>query len=385
MELFETAPKAAEVDHIDNFYATQVFDDNMSKEIWFSPDGGCLDVTTTSENVYSGTGALHLNWDLGKGGCDWVGMGIGWENWSGKNLGSIYDHAALSFKVRTDGKALKNLPIAFAFEDYGDLQAWVGFNRKMLDVPEITKEWSTVTIPLLAFNWGELDTDITNIKQLVIQFFASGDFYMDDVRIIEHQGSIRSRVDLPLLSGTAKQEEVFSTMLNDNLPVIKIEEHRIDLAIQNNVLYLVADIVDDTPLQNINSGDDLWKGDAIEIAFSSNAKSSQSRTFFLVSDKQVGIRATVDQHIWDWRAHKEIKGAISTTEITSNGYRLKASIPLGEIGVEPHVKGEIYGLEIAIDLGDESGRETQLRWNNPDTDGFHENPSLWGEMKIIEQ
>ena len=108
-----------------------------------------------------------------------------------------------------------------------------------------------------------------------------------------------------------------------------------------------------------------------------------TRSYYLGSDRQVGIRATKDSHFWDWRAHKEIEGAVSTTELTENGYRIEARIPLAEIGIKAHELGEIYGLEIALDLGDDSGRKTQLRWNAPDVGGFFENPSLWGEMKTV--
>ena len=43
----------------------------------------------------------------------------------------------------------------------------------------------------------------------------------------------------------------------------------------------------------------------------------------------------------------------------------------------------LYGLELAVDHGDENGRITQERWNESTNAGFHENPSLWGEMYIM--
>jgi hypothetical protein len=43
----------------------------------------------------------------------------------------------------------------------------------------------------------------------------------------------------------------------------------------------------------------------------------------------------------------------------------------------------IYGFEMGIDQGDEKGKRThQDRWNNPSADGFNNNPSLWGQLKL---
>jgi len=383
IEIFEQQAAVEEVDHIGNFYATEVFNDQISKELWFSPDGGCLNVSTTTENVYSGTGALHVQWDKGKGGCDWIGMGIGWENWSGKNFGSIYDHSALSFQVRTDGRPIKALPIAIALEDHGNLQAWTGFSRNMLDAGEITSEWSTVTIPILSFNWSQFDADISNIKQMIIQFEASGDVFIDEIKIVEHKGSLRAKVEVPLFKESMKTDEVFKAMTASDLKPAVLDKGKVQLAFNDNHLFVLADIADSSPLQNTRSGDKIWDGDAIEIAFSSNAASEQTRSYFLFSDHQVGVRASDEAFVWDWKGNSQIKEATYNASVTEAGYQLKASIPLSALGISAHEIGSVYGLEIAIDQGNNDGRKRQIRWNEPDIGGFYENPSLWGEMKIV--
>jgi hypothetical protein len=297
-------------------------------------------------------------------------------------MGQVYDRTALSFKVRTDGKVLKTLPIALGLEDYSGMGAWVGFAGKMIEEGEIGSDWSTVTIPILAFNWSEQGADVTNIKQLLIEFAASGDIYIDDVRIIEHQGSLKSRADI-MMKADGLMTDWKANWHSAMSPTVMLEENAIYLAMDTSYLYLAAEVKDKDPLQNSNTGDRIWDGDALEVAFSTNSRSPLGRSFFMTTDKHFGIKATEEPEVWNWRSKSELKGAEVITEKTIEGYFLNARIPLTSLDAEPLEIGKIYGLELALDEGDVKGRKVQYRWNNPDVEGFNTNPSIWGEARII--
>ena len=59
------------------------------------------------------------------------------------------------------------------------------------------------------------------------------------------------------------------------------------------------------------------------------------------------------------------------------------SIDLNDLNAPSFLVGELYGLEMAVDHGDENGRDKQERWNDQANALFHKNPMLWGEMYIV--
>jgi len=64
----------------------------------------------------------------------------------------------------------------------------------------------------------------------------------------------------------------------------------------------------------------------------------------------------------------------------AKGYHFEIAIPLSYLGIKKWVRDAAYSLEVAIDQGESGGRTKQLRWNSPNREGFHTNPSLWGKM-----
>ena len=56
---------------------------------------------------------------------------------------------------------------------------------------------------------------------------------------------------------------------------------------------------------------------------------------------------------------------------------------LSSLNVNSFKKGRTYGIEFALDRSSHTDiRKEQSRWNSYDREGFHENPSLWGELVI---
>ena len=172
---------------IGNFYALDILKDHLSGEVWFTENSDCIRVKNESEIFYDGDGSIHMKWDKQEGGCDWIGMGIGWDGWSGKNISGILRKGAIQIKVKSPAGPVKSLPLAASLEDYGGKAAWIGFAPEYIShMP--SEEWSTVTLPLSKFGWNEFGADPGNVKQFIIQFEAAGEVYMDEIRLIPYDG-----------------------------------------------------------------------------------------------------------------------------------------------------------------------------------------------------
>ena len=157
--------------NIHGFYALNIFNGQIDKQIWISNEKKCIEskLDHTKNGNY-----LHLNWDKISGGCDWIGMGFGWDNWKPKDLSAIIDSAYILIEFNSPSD-IKNIPVAFALEDYSGSQAYQGFNSTMLtDSKILANKTNFVRIPLYNFPFKNTDTDASNIKQFMIQFEADG-------------------------------------------------------------------------------------------------------------------------------------------------------------------------------------------------------------------
>lgn len=382
-QLYDEAPAIPEPENIKSFYALNIFTDNLTNENWISPDQTCLSASISTDVKFNGSGSLHLTWDKGKDGCPWLGAGFGWDNWAGKNMSKIFNETAIQFKVRTAKGVTNGLPLAACLEDYSGEQAWIGMNNNTIEGGKVSEEWTTVTLPLPDFEYEKGDLDLSNVKQFIIQFEAAGDLFIDDMKIVPFKGNLKKKLainpnhSLPTIDGVLKP--------NEWAPENKVSFDGADvyLHFDKEFLYVGAKVMDQTPLINKHNNRDIWNGDAIEIALSTNSDASQKRKKFIFSDQHLGIRANATPIIWDWK-HKAIIEAQVVCKLNDTGYYLEAKIPLSKIGNPVFKSDLIYNLEIAIDQGDENGKRTvQNRWNSGTVSGFHENPSLWGELYFL--
>lgn len=386
-ELYQNPPAQPEPANVDGFYSVTVFEDFISAEMWFTENKTCIDVTQITDNNASGAGSLKLKWNKDNGLCDWVGIGIGWDGWVGKDVSNIIDKAAFQFKFRAVEGELKNLPLACALEDYSGGQAWAGFSPKTIEGGVIDNEWTTVTIPLDDFDFKLLDCDATNIKQMLIQFEASGEVYLDEIKVVPYSGSTKNTATMaqcteakaPTIDG-ALTESIYNSE-----PSLTINEHTFHLTYDNEYLYLAANIVDKHPLQNDRTESNIWDGDAIELAITGNAEADPKRKRYLMSDVQLGFRCSEEVYVWSWRASEQLTDVQAQTKRTENGYTLEARIPLKHLGYAQFKPGNTYGLEIAVDNGAGNGRVSQECWNSGSNSNFHQNPSLWGRVLVTNQ
>lgn len=148
---------------------------------WTPKDDDCTEGAVVEDVTRSGNKALKINWN--RGGCKWAGFGIGWDDWSGKDLSAVFDYAAIEMYVRSEQGKMFNLPIVLTLEDYSGNMAWSYTSTKYLENYFIDENWQKVSVPLNSFDLTEDGLDITNIKQLMFELQQAGAIYLDDIRL----------------------------------------------------------------------------------------------------------------------------------------------------------------------------------------------------------
>ncbi len=180
-------PLVADTNSINGFKATTIFGDAYDKSVWVSPEVECVEMRTEKTNVFSGNSALKVTWNKIAGGCKWIGIGFGWNNWMAKDMLDITQVAAVEMQVKSVKGSFKNLPVAFAFEDYSGIQNYYGFRYELAAGEFNDQTWTTVTIPLSKFELDTKDFNLEKVKQFMIQLEGEGDIYLDNIRFITLQ------------------------------------------------------------------------------------------------------------------------------------------------------------------------------------------------------
>jgi len=238
-----------QIEGINGFTSIEIFSDGGTDEVWGNKDENCnpfsfssLDAsidysdipkdlekiidTVKVDLVYDlplvevkvkkneEKNSLHIKTDKPQT-CDWIGMGIGWDGWQGKDLSGIVNNSAIEFMVRVNGDAIYNIPIVFILEDYSANQCYATAGYLGIEAGEITNKWSKVIIPLSTFSYQVNKIDLTNIKQLLLQCYDKVDIYIDDIKIVEHKHNYKKISSTSLtVKDTALPIDIFSEKLN---------------------------------------------------------------------------------------------------------------------------------------------------------------------------
>jgi hypothetical protein len=184
--LYDSIP-SPDTTSINGFRDVNIFSDVLDRSVWVSKESACVSLKREQQNTWSGEASLHLKWDKVTGGCSWIGLGFGWNNWAPKDMNEVCDSAAIQMRIKSVSGSFSNLPVAFCLEDYAGAQAWYGFNKTLSSGNFSDITWSTVTIPLNRFPLAAADVDQGKIKQFIIQLEGDGDIYLDDIRIVPYK------------------------------------------------------------------------------------------------------------------------------------------------------------------------------------------------------
>lgn len=377
--LYDHPADDANIPNINGFYSLSIFKDDMSDEIWFSPLPACLQISPTIDQHKEGDKSISIEWN--KQACDypWIGMGIGWNNWTGKNFSQIIDKAALSFWVKQKKGESVGLPWAVGFEDYSNSQAWTGVFPNFIKGGKVGEQWTQVIIPLSKFPFEQYDVSTDAIKQVSFQFESSGKVWIDEIRIVPYQSTENQTLVIqgnavPVIDGRIADAEWDDAGL-------KLDYAKAHVTWDAENLYLAAVVEDDSPLINNQTGKDIWNGDAIEVAFSSESGLRNDRNFLYPSDRHIGIQMGGTNSVYDFSRQKNLDGCTIKTTKTSTGYIVEMALPWKSLGVDALADDLKYDFEFAVDIaGAEGVRKLQSRWNSKDKEGFNLKPSFWGSL-----
>ena len=184
LNLYDIADEP-EKENIHGFTSLSIFDHHFDKQVWISPESHCVQLKLI-KNDEQNENSLMAKWDKITGGCKWIGMGFGWDNWKPKDMSQLISDCAIEIKFKSPNTDLTNLPLAFALEDYSGSQAFLGFNLKQLTSSFIkSNQWNSIILPLNEFPFEYTETDFSNIKQFIIQFEADGELIIDQIKLIK--------------------------------------------------------------------------------------------------------------------------------------------------------------------------------------------------------
>lgn len=155
-----------------------------TRDVWGLEKDDCKKASITEEIVHSGQRAIKLQWDLNAPGCTWAGIGIGWDGYAGKDLSSIFHHAAIAFYARSVQGRMFSLPFVLTLEDYSGGMGFCYTSNKYFERTAIDEEWQRVIVPLIDFDLETENLDLTNIKQLQIELQQNGAVYLDQIELI---------------------------------------------------------------------------------------------------------------------------------------------------------------------------------------------------------
>ena len=170
-----------------------LFTNSEENGLWGLNNNNCKQVSFETTNNYIGKDHLHIKWNSSS--CNYIGLGLKWGNYKGKNLVPIIESAAIELSVRIDSGALSNVPMFFILVDYGGNQCRAKINYLDLEEGKIDTEWRRVRIPFQAFNYEKRGVNMSNIKELRLEFQRKGDLHIDNIVIVPHEHNYKKTKD----------------------------------------------------------------------------------------------------------------------------------------------------------------------------------------------
>ena len=139
-----------------------------------------------SSNNFEGEDHLYVKWDKNDK-CKFIGIGFTWGGYKSKNLSPLINSAAIEMMIRIDEGEKTKLPMFFSLVDYSGKMCVSKINYLDIDGGIISQDWTKVRIPLQAFNFEKKGVNMSNIKELRLEFQQSGSVHIDDMKIVSHE------------------------------------------------------------------------------------------------------------------------------------------------------------------------------------------------------
>ena len=170
-----------------------LFTNSEENGLWGIKNNTCKEVSFKTINSYIGKDHIYIKWNASK--CNYIGMGLKWGNYKGKNLKPIIESTAIELRVRIDSGELSNVPMFFILEDYSGKQCRAKINYLDLEGGKIDTQWRRIRIPLQAFNYEKRGVNMSNIKELRLEFQRNGHLHIDNIVIVPHEYRYKNTSD----------------------------------------------------------------------------------------------------------------------------------------------------------------------------------------------
>ena len=196
----------------DSFEPKTIFTDSQQDCVWGMQNSTCKNIQYDTSHSVIGKDHLHIQWKQSSQ-CKYLGMGFKWDNYKSKNLLPIVEECAIEMMIRVEEGEFTKIPMFLALTDYSGKQCMSKINILDIEGGVIDTTWRKVLIPLPSFNHEKKQVNLSNIKELRLEFQREGDIHLDRIRIVPHEHpysktkSIQSKKfhDHPIQIGQGKE------------------------------------------------------------------------------------------------------------------------------------------------------------------------------------
>ncbi len=170
----------------DSFEPKTIFTDSRQDGLWGMQNSPCKNIQYDTSHSVIGKDHLHIQWKQSSE-CKYLGMGFKWDNYKSKNLLPIVKECAIEMMIKVEEGELTKIPMFFALTDYSGKQCMSKINILDIEGGVIDTTWRKVLIPLPSFNHEKKQVNLSNIKELRLEFQREGDIHLDRIRIVPHE------------------------------------------------------------------------------------------------------------------------------------------------------------------------------------------------------
>lgn len=157
-----------------------------------------------------------------------------------------------------------------------------------------------------------------------------------------------------------------------------------------NKLYLAAYVKDDVFVQN-QSGEQLFRGDSLELLFDTNLAADSHVTTADADDYQLGIspggltngnNPAPQAYLWLPTARRGTPAGVTVASSkVGDGYMVEAAIPWSLLGASPY-SGARYGFALSTSDNDVAGQALQQTLLSSVVGRIFSNPTTWGTLVL---
>lgn len=156
----------------------------------------------------------------------------------------------------------------------------------------------------------------------------------------------------------------------------------------NNYLYVAVKVRDDQYVQNV-TGEDLYKGDSIELLLDIDLYGDYYSTSLSADDYQLGVspgkggtNGPKEAYLWFPTGAKGAKANVVIASVSEPGlYRVEFAVPWSVFGISPGANKH-FGFAISISDNDDPGSNVQQSMVSHATNRTLTNPTTWGELVL---